>query len=683
MDLLGIYSAFAIFTWNMYTIRRVVLHKRLPVSLLLCVVGAWFWLLPVLVAGLFGLLTLTVVFSGFIGINFLSILLCDNYFRRKKHLLLVRETVVTGSTDKVQTRSIHLLSVLGMLVLLPSAYVFTKHLYVISTAVTEPNSIIFCWDTLIYHYPALVEFYQQETLWTFRNPFQSYYYGYELIGFLTSVLSKQTWSLLVLNQYAVFFLIVSIIVLANRIYIFSDENKIHFGKNIFTFCILSAFFICFQSKINAFGKNDIFQTATLLGTLAFLLEFFKKLSPIRLSSSKIILLLGSAASFSLSLLTKPTSIAYLPYFNCLILYALFFSVKSQLKNTVKIFCLFNLIVFSLGGIFVYRNLIQFHALNDSYWNAAFDRSIVFNVLNTKIFYPQIETILFLLCVVFMFLAIFINMLKSKNFWSRFETYAPISFCFCTFLVFIMTPYTLHGTSVENSKWQIRLGMPFFISSFWFLSFFYIEILTFLKKFISYRIRILNVTAFKYRVTQSIRNFIVMSLIILLVIAPVIHRVLPNNKLNGYEVEEQMDKKVNKKSIQIYQYFNDLNAESKIYAINAPPAIFYGKNWQHKVFFDHDKLLETEDSCRLKRILNEFKPNFIVLSVDFTRQKSANERVQALLKTYQPSNAKITLQASDSLYQLYKVVYSNKKVDDKMGRCCGTKSPLQMYKRTCR
>lgn len=673
MELLSIYSAFAIFGWNMYSIRQVIVHKKIPVSLFLCTVGAWFWLFPTLTLGVLGELKLIMLYPFFIILNFLSILFCSNYFRRKKHLPLIRNKVLAGTTDKVMVRNIHILSVLGLIVILPIAYVFIKHLFIINKAVTEPTSLILPWDTLIYHYTGIIEFAQEKTLWTFKNPFQSYFYGFELIGLLTGLISKKIWPFIILNQYAILFLIISLVVVCNRIYIYSDEKKLHFGKNIFTLFVIALFVICFQSKLNNIGKNDIFQTATILSCMAFLLEFFKNLSSEKISSSKSIILAASGASLALGLITKPTSIAYYMYFNVLLAYGLIFTAKYNKLNIIKGLVIFNVIVLSLGSIFFIRNIVKYQGLSDSYWQASFKKNILYNLNNPHLFQLKPEIILFLLCVGVLLAAIIYNVIKNSELWTKFNHYAPLSFCLCALVVFIITPYTLHGQSVENCEWQIRLGMAFFISSFWYIGFNFIIVLSFCKNLFNYSLKILDVTLLKYKIRQFLYGFLFISGIVMFIITPLVYHILPPTSLAQYDVLKAQNPSDTLRHSKIFDKFYHTQRPLRVYAINAPPAGLYGQNWQHQLFYDHDLLYESDGACRMNCVLEQFKPHFVVLSADFTQNRAAKPLVRNILD----QEKRVKLVYSDSIYRLYQVIGSS----DSISMPCPCKSQtVQMYKR---
>ncbi|WP_157817413.1 hypothetical protein [Candidatus Thiodictyon syntrophicum] len=81
--------------------------------------------------------------------------------------------------------------------------------WTLPSSLLNPDSAL-QWDTVSYHLPGFIEFSQHHTLWSLDGPYQSYSFGFELIGNFLSQPFHAHWGLIIANLLAIILLVIAI-----------------------------------------------------------------------------------------------------------------------------------------------------------------------------------------------------------------------------------------------------------------------------------------------------------------------------------------------------------------------------------------------------------------------------------------------------------------------------------------
>jgi hypothetical protein len=252
-------------------------------------------------------------------------------------------------------------------------------------AFVDPNPVL-GWDVVSYHLPGVIEFYQNKTLWSLSGPYQSYSFGYELIGNYFSQGFNTSWGLILANLLSLS-LVVSVIASVTKTLSLSDQA----GKTSWlasTILAIGLWTILAINSLSAVGKNDVFMGATVLAALAFLMILCADTFTSKPRRYLLVLLIG--LGLGLSIASKPSAIAYLPYFWVATILSLM-QQKKGLREALYIASALIAVALLIGGFWLARNLIFFGRLSpvlDSGWQF----SILANVLNkgmyrAAVYYP--------------------------------------------------------------------------------------------------------------------------------------------------------------------------------------------------------------------------------------------------------------------------------------------------------
>jgi len=81
--------------------------------------------------------------------------------------------------------------------------------WALPSSLLNPDSAL-QWDTVSYRLPGFLEFSQRHTLWSLDGPYQSYSFGFELIGSFLSQPFNAHWGLIIANLLAIILLVIAI-----------------------------------------------------------------------------------------------------------------------------------------------------------------------------------------------------------------------------------------------------------------------------------------------------------------------------------------------------------------------------------------------------------------------------------------------------------------------------------------
>jgi hypothetical protein len=295
------------------------------------------------------------------------------------------------------------------------------------------------WDAGLYHFPKAVEMWATGSAWDFSISYGDYPFGYEAILSFILFFTKD------IGQFSFVHLIIILLFILSTWFLTIKYSKLPPGILLLgvIFLILSGFlpvdnpWYFLHYLPYTIGKNDLFLAGVLLSAIVFV--------PLHTGKRKKIDWIGLGLTSGLAISIKPNAVPILLF---LWIYAFFSTIKKD--PSVKTFLL-GVILASLGGSWIIRNLIGINKLFIPESYRILDRSIWSN-LNNPDFYLNIPTGLifsFILAVGFLIFA-FIN--KSKL--SKIDA----GFYLFSLLVFIITPASVAPDDPTALGWRFGLTM---------------------------------------------------------------------------------------------------------------------------------------------------------------------------------------------------------------------------------
>ena len=464
---------------------------------------------------------------------------------------------------------------------------FLLYLKGLPLAFIDPNPVL-GWDVVSYHLPGVIEFYQNKTLWSLSGPYQSYSFGYELIGNYFSQDFYTTWGL-VLAHILSLALVLSAIASAAKTLSLSRgvEGASSLVPTILAFGLWTTLTI---NSFGAVGKNDVFMGATVLAALAFLLILCASAFVSKSKTYLLTVLIG--LSLGLSISTKPSALAYLPYFWMATLWGLL-QQKRRLKDALGLASTAIVIALIIGGFWLARNLIFFGRLSpvlDSGWQF----SILANVLNKEMYRSAIYYPAFMLATTAWIPAFLLALRHTKDSYERLAWILIGSFHLTACLVFMITPFAYQGGGFET-----RLGMPLLISAA-----------------IIYGVVIPLVIQRLFALRYS--RLALGSLILILMLAiPYYWSTKKQTNLFGYEEVFAKPKTEPLPRTNVYTWAQNIKEPLRIYAAGLRPYGLYGRHWGNTLFYDlHSSTLVSgpDGKKRIAAVVDQFGPDLILISL---------------------------------------------------------------------
>jgi len=313
----------------------------------------------------------------------------------------------------------------------------------------DPNSK-FQWDTVSYHLPGFIEFYQKGTLWSVDGPYQSYSFGYELIGNYFAYLFQQPFGLRLAHLFSVILLILTLRALQEKL---SEAVGISTGLAPFTVLACGVWGWIFRSELGEAGKNDIFMTTCILAALVFFLDLISGIAKSRTKTGFAVLLIS--LSLGLAFSVKPHALAYLAL--CGLVAVLFWiggSGRERLPFSWG--CVALGFSVALGGFWLVRNLIMLGTVSPI--SAPWKTTLLWNLGGLALDEFTFSNVLLLLSLSTL-LPFTIAYRRAKTQQGKRVLVSLLVFQGFSLLVFSVTP---HSFSPGGLKY--RLGMPMVVSA---------------------------------------------------------------------------------------------------------------------------------------------------------------------------------------------------------------------------
>ena len=446
------------------------------------------------------------------------------------------------------------------------------------------------WDTVSYHFPSFIEFFQRHTLWSLEGPFQSYSFAFELIGNFFSQLFTDHWGLILADGFALVLLVASIFaVIRNLAPVLVAPRPIHWVSCGF-FAV--GMWVCVHSiSIGDVGKNDVFMAACLIAALSFALEIIG--DRCRSSLQRRSLLFLVSISVGLALATKPSALAFVPFF-AVVIWFVFQKKWGGIRGGLISAIVFMVGVAVLGGFWLARNVWVYGTLSPV--TGAWKLSVVANLNNPALYEVKTGSLLFVAGVLAILPGLFLLFRQRKNPESVLPLIALLLFHVVACLAFVVTPWAVFHNNLTSSTWDLRYGMALFVSAALIYS------LT-----AGYFCSVISV----WRGSKRFFSIAVPTLLILLGL-PLHWQQNEVSGLPGYEVVRGLPK------TEIYEWVQAQSQPMRIYSAGLRPYGLYGKKWSNTLFYDLHSTelspLETGE-IRIAAVVVRFIPDLILISVD--------------------------------------------------------------------
>jgi hypothetical protein len=479
---------------------------------------------------------------------------------------------------------------------------FVKYLLLVVRYLFDDNSYPFDWDAVSYHLPAIIEFLQKRTAWSFDGPYQSYCFGFEFLAALPLMEFHSTFGFILGNLLATALIIVSSVCLVRML------TKATGCEDLSTFSSCAVFLMSYllvEDRVWNFGKNDHFITGAILAALVFSIQSVMTVrGNLRFATAPILL---SLLAMALAVASKPHMLGFVPAYGATLAYTVMINhrewkeTRSWLLKMIPV----AILVGCAGGFFLIRNLIHFGALSD--FNFPRSQTLLFN-LSVQTFSLLVQSGRFLL-VVLGIMALIAMIVRTQGS-SRAVLVIVLGWLLSGFVTFMATPYSLPDWG-ERESLQWRYGQVASLlsgiaviccsSMVWF---------AFLRRWRS------KMPHHEYKLRQRFSaprwtSLACACIVAVLMIAPAVLGRHGIKGLRGYEL-------IKGQPTEIYQWVQNQPTGIRIYAAGLRPAGLYGTDFSNQLFYDLHSSDLSEDRAgrdRLATVRASFHPDLIIISAD--------------------------------------------------------------------
>ncbi len=475
------------------------------------------------------------------------------------------------------------------------------------------------WDAVSYHLPALVEFIQAHSLWSFDGPYQSYSYGFELIYGLTLLFCHSHWGVIIGHAVSVVLLLVSAAYITEQLIQTLRESGIANINSLMVHLLVQAIgagLIC-NTSLAGVGNNDVFEAATVLSAFGFFLALGgdSTASNARRNS----LLCFGCMSLTMALATKPPALAFMAL---LVLMATTVASENKVGMTISLkevrraVPVFVVAVF-LGTFFLWHNIPKFGGICDPALAVGFRDTLLHHLRDPRLFKPSVGSVMF--CASSATLILVWKLWNLCTIASDRKRSAPLLWLAALYLTgmaaFTYTPFGVtanYDNDLTSLFFQDRKAMIMYMATAIALSLSIGVICA----------RVMHVKTFSTRSNDSANQVkifglsslsLAFAMICLLVLIPSIdwwwHKDWPLG-LTGYETVKGLP------PTKIYGWIQSQETAKRVYASGLRPYGLVGRDYEHKLFYDlHSHILKNGGTERLLSVLDQFHPDLVLISVD--------------------------------------------------------------------
>lgn len=567
---------------------RYARSRRMPPHLTAGVVVAAIVYCSCVIPGMFALLFTPVIYALCVAICVGCLLLIP----ATRDVPISSEPTLSGLVAFRLTVPQWILTGIGLLAVTP----LLSHLrWSVIAATLNPNAGT-KWDTVSYHLPGFIEFWQNHSLWSMEGQFQSYSFGFELIGNFLSHPFHTHWGLVLADVFAVFLLLAAILFVVRTLTEGLQAGADRLEDRWIPVAILAIgiWATVHTDSLGNVGKNDIFVTGCLVAALGFLLQM-ASCTACGHPNARFGKIMSSIA-LGLACAVKPTAMAFVPFFALAIGLLGARQGRADHRWRVFIFSAATVVMISLamGGFWLARNLLVFGAISplDSSWRL----SLIANIHNPALYEIKRGSILFAAGVSAVIPGLYLLFVSRRNPCATLPLVLVMIFHVVACAAFAITPHAIFHHDLQTSMWKLRLGMPLFVSAA-----------------LIYSLTISHVFGGLSRLTQRTQCILGLSMLgAILLVIPLYWRIVPPTGSAPYEVIRGLPR------TGIYDWVKKQPSPLRIYSAGLRPYGLYGPQWKNTLRCDLLCHKIEPLSCGIERITSvvaEFRPDLVIISVD--------------------------------------------------------------------
>ncbi|CAN5458608.1 hypothetical protein BH10CYA1_BH10CYA1_27450 [soil metagenome] len=506
-----------------------------------------------------------------------------------------------------------IISVASLLLLYPYVACFTTLIFLLFSPSAELG-----WDAVSYHLPALIEFIQAHSFWTFEGPYQSYSYGFELIYGLSILFCHSHWSVIIGHALSVVLILLSTAyvtkLLLDTLHQCGNEKINRFMVHLLVQAIWAG--LIFRTSLGGVGNNDLFEAAMLVAAFGYYLDLANRSR--ELSGARICLLILGGMSYVLALATKSPALMFAPLF-----FLMASTEKSENRFGIKLSIAetfraapFIAAMLVIGTFFLWHNISKFGGICDPALASGFRDTLLHHLRDPRLFKPTLGSVMF-----------FSSSLSLVCFWTlwrgtakRADAAGSASFLWIAVLyatgaaAFAYTPFGVipdyDANNISCLFFQDRKAMVMYMAMALSLS---LSVGVLCAKFTKGPEAAAGKTTAKQLSFAISGQFVAILLCSLFAFVPAInwwwHRDWPIG-LTGYETVKGLP------HTNIYRWVQNLDSGKRIYASGLRPYGLFGRDYDNRLFYDlHSHILDVERQGRLFSVLDQFHPDLVLISVD--------------------------------------------------------------------
>ncbi|MCE7527889.1 hypothetical protein [Polynucleobacter sp. IMCC 30228] len=444
------------------------------------------------------------------------------------------------------------------------------------------------WDVVSYHLPAWIEFYQKQSLWSVLGPYQSYSFGFELIGMFFSQGFHAHWGLLIAHIIALALVVGSIALVCGAIFQFNSKYSLGRLLSISVLAI-GIWSITAPQSFGAVGKNDLFMAACIFSALGFSMRLIQTNHLNSASKKLYLIVIGICVGLGIS--TKPSALLFLGYFPLLIGVSSYFQQR-QIKKALFAALFIFMLAFSMGGFWTLRNLILFGELSPVLTSWGLNTSVLANLNNALLYQINGKSILVFMALFACVPSLVMPLIAARSQKIYTSWWVVFSFHCIAMITFLITPFMF-----QKGQFELRLAAPLFLSASVIYAFSIMDLATDLEDLIK------RVGA---RIRRLFLGFMIFIVFIVIAVAWNINSIgLPGYEKIGPHYQTG-----------VYAWIQVQDSPLRIFAVGLRPYGLYGKNWNNTVFYDlsNETISPVEEGKkRIISIVLQFRPELILIA----------------------------------------------------------------------
>jgi hypothetical protein len=488
--------------------------------------------------------------------------------------------------------------------------------YAVTTYRPWASSRSLSWDSVSYHLPGFIEYVQAGSLYSLDGPYQTYGFGFDLIGNFPGYFFTQHWGVFFAHVYALVFFGLALFTVTRSVQrLTGDAHPL--GYRVAYFVAVSLLVAVQGGAIfTQVGKGDVFQAACVLAAMGLLLEVSWNADAAS-GTFRVPVLFGVAATaLALALATKPTALAYVSLLpltaGVLWLVQPPGAPPDGWRSAMLIAGASAVAVVMLGGFFLIRNVLLTGGLVGEDGADGWRMSILANAANPRVYELKRNSLIFAASLIAPF-GVFLAGGPAGRRLRVLRAQAAL-FALTALAAFVVSPFVIVPPESAD-RWELRQGISHFalaavaygVVAFAILARMLPGPLGWVRKWTS------GGPAPATRPGDvAPRVATAGGVLLVCVAASVPFWWTPPKGLPGYERIRGMPRTT------VYEWVQALDEPVRIYSAGLRPFGLYGPAWRNRVFYDlHSTLLldEPAGKARIAAVVTEFRPDLLLISVD--------------------------------------------------------------------